>query len=90
MGVRDLGLLWAQVQAGRNLCLWLGRETQVPVGVPVMKDVMASTVILGVLEHPGVRLPPGVVELGTEPVPKVFSEHWFRPEGRMSVLLFMA
>lgn len=52
--------------------------------------MQVQTVILGVLEHLGVGLPPGVVGLGAEPVLKVCSGHWFRLEGRISVLIFMA
>jgi hypothetical protein len=35
----------------------------------------------GYVKAPGVKLPLGVVGLGVEPVPKVCSGHWFRPEG---------
>jgi hypothetical protein len=34
-----------------------------------------------VLEHLGVELPLGVVELGVEPVPKFWSGHRLRAEG---------
>jgi hypothetical protein len=37
--------------------------------------------ILGMLEHLGVELPLGVVELAVEFIPKVCSGHWPRQEG---------
>ena len=46
-----------------------------------MTNVVASPVILSVLEHLGVELPLGVVGLGAEPEPKFCSGHRFRPEG---------
>jgi hypothetical protein len=55
-GARALGLLQAQVHAGKNLYLWLGGLFLylVPVWVPVMldvwKDVVASTVTLNEFE----------------------------------------
>ena len=46
----------------------------VPVAVGVGAEVVASSpVILGVLEHLGVKLPLVVVGLGAEPSPKVYS-----------------
>lgn len=40
-----------------------------------------APLILGKLVHLGVRLPLFVLVLGAEPVPKVCSGHWLRPEG---------
>jgi hypothetical protein len=48
------------------LCPWI-------LGDSVTPDVVAFPVILGVLEHLRVALPLGVVELGAESVPKVYS-----------------
>lgn len=42
--------------------------------------VVPSPVILGILEHLGVKLPLVVMGLGAEPAPKVCSEHRFIPE----------
>jgi len=82
-----LGLLWIQVQTGRNPCHRTGRGFLCPwiPGVSVTpgvgEDIVASSpLILGVSEHLGVRLPLGVVGVGVEPAPKVCSGHRFRPE----------
>ena len=56
MGATAIGLLKAQVQAGRIPCLWLGGSLcflgffGVPVMLGVGKDVVPSTVILSVSE----------------------------------------
>ena len=67
-----------QIQIGRNSCHLLGGDSCVPgfPGVPVTLgvwvDILASSpVILGMLEHLGVKLPLGVVGPGEKPAPKV-------------------
>lgn len=42
---------------------------------------MASTVILGILEHPGFRLPLGIVGVGAESASQVCFGCCFKPEG---------
>jgi hypothetical protein len=37
--------------------------------------------IMGVLEHLGVQHPLGVVWLGAELAPEIYSGHWLRQEG---------
>ena len=63
------GLLRAQIQTRRNPCRWPGWGSCVPgsqgdpVTPDVEADVVASPVILGMLEYLGVKLPLGVVGL---------------------------
>ena len=66
-------LLRVLAQTGRNLCHWPGGDSLVPgfLEVPVTPRVGAnvlatSPMILSLLEHLGVKLPLGIVELGME------------------------
>ena len=66
---------------------WAGVPASLDPGDPVIPgagaDVLASSpVILGVLEHLGVKLPLGLVELGAEPALKACSGYRFRLKRR--------
>lgn len=49
--------------------------------IPGLLRVQFQTVILGMLVHLGVELSLGIVVVGAEPVAKVCSWYWLRPEG---------
>jgi len=74
------GLLRAPAQTGRNPCYWPGGSSCIPgmwgsqLPTSVGADVVGILpVILGLLEHLRVELSLGVVGLGSDPVPKVYS-----------------
>ena len=55
----------------------------VPGTLGVRADIVASLVIMGMLEHVGVKLPLGVVGLGEELAPQVCFGHKFRLDAQM-------
>jgi len=69
---------------GTHATDWAGIPASLDPGGPSYSgcwaDVTSSSMNLGLLEHLGVGLPLGVVGMGVEPVPKVFSGHWFRSD----------
>lgn len=70
-----------RTHAGRGCSCVLGNPG-VPVTLGGGADVVASHVMLGMLEHLGVELPLDVLEENAEPAPQVCSGCRFKPEGQ--------
>lgn len=82
-------LLRALVQTGKDMCPWLcriscfpgARETQL---LQVLDQMLLPPLLwcwAWQMSHLGAELPLAVMGLSEEPLPKVYTGPWFRPEG---------